>query len=390
MKIAVLSVTKHGATLGQKLKAYYEGFKDSDVSLVCYEKEGRQSDAADAVIFSSLKPLMPDLWTTYDRLLFIMATGITVRMIAPFVQHKSVDPAVVVMDEQAHFAISLLSGHLGGANEWTAEVAQVLGATPVITTATDVNGVPAPDVLARKLSCKVEDFTVLKEVNAALVAGETVPYYVDESLYFVKDYIDTAKAMGITLQPLAIKNSDDEVDLWTAQLATEGTETVETTASLSAEDLIDDKSRVLITDRTITVGPKTLVLRPPTMMVGVGCRRGTEAQLISQAIESALKTAGRSLKSVVGAASVIVKADEAGLLEAMKTLDWPIQFYEQDDMKAVIAAMNIEESNFVKETIGVGNVCETTALLRAKSQTLLLKKTLYPKTTVAIAQVQFK
>lgn len=387
MKIAVLSVTKHGATLGQKLKAYYEGFKDSDVSLVCYEKEGRQSDAADAVIFSSLKPLMPDLWTTYDRLLFIMATGITVRMIAPFVQHKSVDPAVVVMDEQAHFAISLLSGHLGGANEWTAEVAQVLGATPVITTATDVNGVPAPDVLARKLSCKVEDFTVLKEVNAALVAGETVPYYVDESLYFVKDYIDTAKAMGITLQPLAIKNSDDEVDLWTAQLATE---TVETTASLSAEDLIDDKSRVLITDRTITVGPKTLVLRPPTMMVGVGCRRGTEAQLISQAIESALKTAGRSPKSVVGAASVIVKADEAGLLEAMKTLDWPIQFYEQDDMKAVIAAMNIEESNFVKETIGVGNVCETTALLRAKSQTLLLKKTLYPKTTVAIAQVQFK
>ena len=140
MKIAVLSVTKHGATLGQKLKAYYEGFKDSDVSLVCYEKEGRQSDAADAVIFSSLKPLMPDLWTTYDRLLFIMATGITVRMIAPFVQHKSVDPAVVVMDEQAHFAISLLSGHLGGANEWTAEVAQVLGATPVITTATDEIG----------------------------------------------------------------------------------------------------------------------------------------------------------------------------------------------------------------------------------------------------------
>ena len=128
----------------------------------------------------------------------------------------------------------------------------------------------------------------------------------------------------------------------TAQLATEGTETVETTASLSAEDLIDDKSRVLITDRTITVGPKTLVLRPPTMMVGVGCRRGTEAQLISQAIESALKTAGRSPKSVVGAASVIVKADEAGLLEAMKTLDWPIQFYEQDDMKAVIAAMKAE------------------------------------------------
>lgn len=407
MKIAVLSVTKHGAALGQKLKAYYEalagpteptaGAMDvtgtgADVSayegttckdhggthIVCYEKEGRQSEATDAVIFSSLKPLMPDLWTTYDRLLFIMATGITVRMIAPFVQHKSVDPAVVVMDERAHFAISLLSGHLGGANEWTAEVAQVLGATPVITTATDVNGVPAPDVLARKLACKIEDFTVLKEVNAALVAGEMVPYYVDEALYFVKDYIATAKALGIALQPIPVTGLVGETAL---------------AGGISGSDdklVSDDKPRVLITDRMIPVGPKTLVLRPPTMTVGIGCRRGTESSLILQAVELALKTAGRSPKSVIGAASVVVKADEAGLLEAMKVLDWPIEFYEQEDMKAVIAAMNIEESNFVKETIGVGNVCETTALLRAKSQTILLKKTVYPKTTVAIAQVQFK
>lgn len=422
MKIAVLSVTKHGAALGQKLKAYYEALAGptepteptavatdvtgtgADVSayegttykdhggpdVVCYEKEGRQSEATDAVIFSSLKPLMQDLWTTYDRLLFIMATGITVRMIAPFVQHKSVDPAVVVMDEQAHFAISLLSGHLGGANEWTAEVAQVLGATPVITTATDVNGVPAPDVLARKLACKIEDFTVLKEVNAALVAGETVPYYVDEALYFVKDYIATAKALGITLQPTPVTGLIGETALASGTSLSDDTPFSDDILVSDNKPFSDDKPRVLITDRMIPVGPKTLVLRPPTMTVGIGCRRGTESSLILQAVESALKTAGRSPKSVIGAASVIVKSDETGLLEAMKALDWPIEFYEQDDMKAVIAAMNIEESNFVKETIGVGNVCETTALLRAKSQTILLKKTVYPKTTVAIAQVQFK
>ena len=365
-QIGIISVTAHGAKLGQRLRKYF--LATSHHMVECFEKEGRQSGEA-ATLFSSMKPHMETWFKTYDKLLFIMATGIVVRMIAPYIKHKSEDPAVVVMDEQGHFAISLLSGHLGGANEWTAEIAQVIGATPVITTATDVNGIPAPDVLARKLECKVEGFDALREVNSALVAGETVKYYVDDTLYFFHQYEAAAKAQGITLirfNPHTVMGKF---------LCEEGGENV---------------ARVIITDLFLPVGPRTLVLRPPTMVVGIGCRRDTPKELILEAIKDSLLNVNRSPKSVAAAASVHVKSDEVGLLAAVEELQWPIHFFTQEEMAPFIEASHIEESNFVKQTIGVGNVCETTALLQAKSQTLLQKKTVYPRTTVAIAQVQSK
>lgn len=369
LRTAIISVTAHGAQLGQALRTHLTS-DDAMMSsqVVCFEKEGRTSGAR-ATTFVSMKPHMETWFKTYDRLLFIMATGIVVRMIAPYIKHKSEDPAVVVMDEQGQFAISLLSGHLGGANEWTAEIAEVVGATPVITTATDVNGIPAPDVLARKLQCKVEDFTTLKEVNAALVAGETVPYYIDDTLYFLHHYEAVATAQGITLRRFNPHTVTGKA------LVQEGGETA---------------PRVVITDLVLPTGSRTLVLRPPTMVVGIGCRRDTPKELILQAVSESLAYIERSPKSVASAASVIVKADEAGLLAAVEELQWPIHFFTQEEMAPFIEQSQLEESKFVKETIGVGNVCETTALLQAKSQTLLQTKTVYPRTTVAIAQVQSK
>lgn len=369
LRTAIISVTTHGAKLGQQLRAYFTRAEAlGQVDIACFEKEGRTSGEA-ATTFTAMKPHMEMWFTTYDRLLFIMATGIVVRMIAPYIKHKSEDPAIVVMDEQGKFAISLLSGHLGGANEWTAEIADVVGATPVITTATDVNGIPAPDVLARKLRCQVEDFTTLKEVNAALVAGETVSYYIDDTLYFLHHYEAVAKAQGIEL----IRFNPHTV-----------------TGKSLLQQGGDETPRVVITDLILPTGPRTLVLRPPTMVVGIGCRRDTPKELILQAVSESLANVERSPKSVASAASVIVKADEVGLLAAVKELQWPIHFFTQEEMAPFIEHSQLEESNFVKETIGVGNVCETTALLQAKSQTLLQKKTVYPRTTVAIAQVQSK
>lgn len=364
--IAIISVTVHGAGLGQKLRHHFEA--DSNYEVHCFEKEGRASGDT-AEFFSSMKPHMETWFKSYDKLLFIMATGIVVRMIAPYIKHKSEDPAVVVMDEQGHFAISLLSGHLGGANEWTADIAQFVGATPVITTATDVNGIPAPDVLARKLGFKVEDFSTLREVNSALVAGERVPYYIDDTLFFLHEYEAVAKAQGIEL----IRFNPHTV-----------------TGKATCETGGENAARVVITDLLLLFGPRTLVLRPPTMTVGIGCRRDTPKELILHAVNDSLANVNRSPKSVASAASVIVKADEVGLLAAVRELQWPIHFFTQEEMAPFIEASHIEESNFVKETIGVGNVCETTALLQAKSQTLLQKKTVYPRTTVAIAQVQSK
>lgn len=382
-RIAIMAVTAKGAALGQQVAAQ---LRQSGDAVVCYEKSGRES-GDEAIVYTSLKPMMEEIFNGYDRLLFIMATGIVVRMIAPYVVHKSSDPAVVVMDEGAHHAISLLSGHLGGANEWTAEIAQIAGADPVITTATDVNGLPAPDVLARKLGLAVDDFTDLRHVNAAIVAGEPVRYYLDTSLSEFETYREQAMAYGIKVVPFdgaACQGDDlprsngDKVD----QL--QRTDSVKSTGDNECEIAV----RIIITDRMMTVAGTRLFLRPKTMTVGIGCRRDTPAEMIEAAVLDSLANLGRSPKSVYGAASVIVKADEKGLLAAMKRLGWPIQFYTQEEMKPLIAAADIEESNFVKQTIGVGNVCETTAMLLAKSRELWQKKTVYPRTTVAIARVR--
>ena len=142
IKTAILSVSKRGAELGQRIKALVAPHA------VCYEKRGRKS-GGEAIYFDSLKPHMGDIFKTYDQVLCIMALGIVVRMIAPYIEHKSKDPAIVVVDEAGHHTISLLSGHLGGANEWATTIALAIDSDPVITTATDVNGLPAPDVWAR-------------------------------------------------------------------------------------------------------------------------------------------------------------------------------------------------------------------------------------------------
>lgn len=382
-RIAIMAVTAKGAALGQQVAAQ---LRQSGDAVVCYEKSGRES-GDEAIVYTSLKPMMEEIFNGYDRLLFIMATGIVVRMIAPYVVHKSSDPAVVVMDEGAHHAISLLSGHLGGANEWTAEIAQIAGADPVITTATDVNGLPAPDVLARKLGLAVDDFTDLRHVNAAIVAGEPVRYYLDTSLSEFETYREQAMAYGIKVVLFdGAAYQGDDLPRSNGDKANQirRTDSVKSTGDNECEIVV----RIIITDRMMTVAGTRLFLRPKTMTVGIGCRRDTPAEMIEVAVLDSLANLGRSPKSVYGAASVIVKADEKGLLAAMKRLGWPIQFYTQEEMKPLIAAADIEESNFVKQTIGVGNVCETTAMLLAKSQELWQKKTVYPRTTVAIARVR--
>ena len=185
-RTAILSVSERGAKLGQRIKSLVAPHAD------CFEKENRPS-GSEAIYFDSLKNHIGQIFKDYDQVLCIMALGIVVRMIAPYIEHKSKDPAVVVMDEVGHHVISLLSGHLGGANEWTQSISLAIDADPVITTATDVNGLPAPDVLARHEHLLVDDFQTLINVNSAIVGGERVDYYIDESLSNAEHLKESAK-----------------------------------------------------------------------------------------------------------------------------------------------------------------------------------------------------
>ncbi|WP_054748388.1 cobalt-precorrin 5A hydrolase [Veillonella rogosae] len=368
-RTAILSVSERGAKLGQRIKSLV-----APPHADCFEKENRPS-GGEAIYFDSLKNHIGQVFKDYDQVLCIMALGIVVRMIAPYIEHKSKDPAVVVMDEVGHHVISLLSGHLGGANEWTQSISLAIDADPpVITTATDVNGLPAPDVLARHEHLLVDDFQTLINVNSAIVGGERVDYYIDASLPNAEHLEQAAKAHIGEHGMVHVVSLEELASIPCKNESTE-----------------EGSSRVVITDKVIAEYGHQLILRPRTYTMGIGCRRDTPKELILDAIQQSLATHKLSPKSLVTAASVIVKQDEVGLLEAMQIMGgWPIVFYTQDEMAPLIEKEELKESNFVKGTIGVGNVCETTALLAAKSRTLIQHKTIYPKTTVAIAQVTSK
>lgn len=356
MKTAIISLTIQGANLGQRIKLLLE--EDTH----CYEKSGRNSGLP-CESFEKLSELMSEVFKSYDRILCIMSTGIVIRVIAPFIVHKSKDPAILVMDELGQNIISLLSGHLGGANEWTLELAEKLDSNPVITTATDVNKYPAPDVLARKLNFKIDNFNDLVKINSAIVNGDKVSYFIDSDLIHCHEYIERAKEYGIKLNSI----------------------------KLDSNCFVSEKSDfyVIITDKIVDISGVVLFLRPPTMVVGIGCRRGTSTEEIKFAVESSCQAQKRSIKSIFAAASVYLKKDEKGLLDYMRELNIPISFYAEEDIKRVIAENNIIESDFVKTKLGVGNICETTAILQGKSQDIIQPKTIYPKTTVAIVQANW-
>jgi cobalt-precorrin 5A hydrolase len=353
MRLAILSVTNKGALLADKLA------QKLDEDTIVYAKAGRTVNESHHT-YESLSILVNDIFSVFDGLIFIMAAGIVVRIIAPHIVSKQFDPAVVSVDDGGHHAISLLSGHLGGANDLTRRVATALGADPVITTATDVAHKVAADVIAVKLNLAIEPFDQLKTVNAASVNEERVIFCIDPDLCYVENYINQARELGIELE-----NIDRLKETATYDVA------------------------VVITDKDLYMVKPHLYLRPYTLAVGIGCRRDTPSTMIFEALSLACKKIGRSMKSIVVMASAEIKKDEIGLLAAGQQLVVPVYYYENEELRQCICKHQLAESDFVKKQIGVGNVCEAAALLAGKSYKLLLPKTKYPQVTIAIAEANF-
>ncbi|SDE84698.1 cobalt-precorrin 5A hydrolase [Sporomusa acidovorans] len=354
MKLAVISVTNKGAELAGKIAPLLEAKVD------IYVKNGRNPQS-EPNTYNCLSDLVHEIFSVYDGLIFIMATGIVVRVIAPYVKDKRFDPAVVVMDDGGTFAISLLSGHIGGANELAQLVGNAVQATPVITTATDVAKLPAADVLAVKLNLAMEPFASLKTINSVIVNGGKVAFLVDKELDGYAQYICSAAELNV---PLA------------------------DTSELAFSENYD--AAVIITDRNFPIAKPHLYLRPGSLAVGVGCRRGTSGAEILSAISQACQAIGRSIKSVAIIGSTTVKEDEIGLLSAAQQLAVPIEFYTHQQLNECIEKHALALSNFVNEKIGVGNVCEPAAILAGRTSKLFLPKTKYPKVTVAITPVRYR
>ena len=340
---AFIAVTANGAKLAHKLRQALGG----DV----YVKE-QYSTGADEISFGRLRDLVEDVFYAYKALIFFSSTGIAVRMIAPYIVHKSKDPAVVVLDERGTFAVSLLSGHLGGANELTEKIAVILHAQPVITTATDRHELTAPDVIARELELVPHPFEHIKTINAVLVEGRSIPYYIDEAWGRADSYAKALRQLGISAQLLR----RDE---------------------LTAPCVFLSPERFDM--------PGVLVLAPRVLIAGIGCRRGTAEELIDKAVSQALSMAQCSDMQIKTVVSTEVKADEQGLLSWAQHRGAAVHFYGNEVMQKAVDRFHLPESAFVKQQIGIGNVCEAAVLSYNERAHIILPKTKFEKVTVSLA-----
>ena len=310
--------------------------------------------------FQKLSNEIEEKFEKYSGHIFIMSTGIVVRVIAPYIKHKTEDPAVVVVDDRGQHVISLLSGHLGGANELTRKTADIIGARPVITTATDVNQLEAIDVLAKEKKLTIENPTAIKTVNMAILKGEKI--YVHDPLNLIQNNLP--KAEPLIFEGLS-ENLKKDRQVY--------------------ENM--NKPAVFIDDVRLDLPPSTLVLRPASLVAGIGCNRNTVADEIKSLLEAVLAIADLSLLSLRCFASIDVKSNEEGLIALSRQFDLPLVFYKRQELNQVI---NIENpSTVVEKHVGVKSVCEAAAILAAQNGTLIVPKQKTQNVTVAIARIDF-
>jgi cobalt-precorrin 5A hydrolase len=338
-EIAVWAITPNGAALASRIAA---GVSKADVYVA-----QKLAGPAGGYRFESLLPAVAECFHRYTGHVFIMATGIVVRTVAPLMIHKTQDPAVVVVDERGQFAISLLAGHLGGANRLAEQVAAAIGAKPVITTATDVNAVTAIDVLAAEAGITIENPQAIKTVNMALLTGAAVE--VHDPFGRLAHRIPNARGLGPG-GPLV--------------------------------------PRVFVDDRLLDAPPGALILRPPSLVAGIGCNRRTAADEIRKLLLATLREAGLSRASLRGLASIDLKADEPGLIALAQELGLPIEFFGRQEINRVGGAVPTP-SAMVEKHIGVKSVCEATAILATRGGELVVPKRTTRNATVAIARVNF-
>ena len=349
MRRAVFAVTTEGAVLARRTTQVLDG--DNRLFL----KRGTEAGPCGAECFDRLSEAVTAAFPVYDALIFIMAAGIAVRMIAPHVVSKLSDPAVVVMDERGRHVISLLSGHIGGANVLAGQLAGALGAEAVITTATDVEELLAVDVLASEYALSPWPKSEIKALNSALLRGERIRYYIDGSLARADFYRKEFQKHGIEAEFIAPAGSLE----------------LKTPAAL-----------VTLQEREKREG--ILYLRPRRLIAGVGCRKGVDAKKIMDALRTACGRIGRETGDISLFASTVLKSAEPGLLQTAESLGKEIRFFENESLQAVIERYGLSESDFVKRQLGIGNVCEAAALACVQSGRFALTKTKFDSVTVAL------
>ncbi|NOY54331.1 MAG: cobalt-precorrin 5A hydrolase [Deltaproteobacteria bacterium] len=345
-KIALISVTRNGRDLARRLSGLLPECTVYTPRDLVREPDGEIS------FDPPLSKLVERLWPEYRSFVFVMATGIVVRVISGLITDKRCDPAVLVMDEKGRHVISLLSGHMGGANALTLKVAKATGADPVITTATDLSGLPAAEVWAGEMGLVIENPGTVRGINAALVNGDRVGIFSGRP-----GWIRDASGPWIPFENLA---------------------------ELFASDCT---ARVVVSNRRIAECGKdsrTLLLRPKNLVCGIGCNRGTGAPEIREFFLRLFRERGLSNLSVGRIATIDAKADEVGLRDFADEIGVPVRYYARDELNAMPDGTG--PSPWALKELGVKGVCEQAAMKGAGTDSLVVPKARSGNVTMAVAE----
>ena len=324
MKLAVITVTEKGVRNGLKIK---EKINCDVFTISKFMKEKT------LLIENGLQNFFEKNLLKYDTFLFITASGIAVRTIAPFIKSKDKDPAVLTMDEEGNFIISLLSGHLGGANEAAKILGEITGAVPVISTASDVSGKIAVDTIAMKINGKLESLEFAKKVTSLIVAGKEVDIKVSENM-------ENENPQGV----------------------------------------------ILISNRKNIEIAKII---PQNIVVGIGCKKNKEAEKIIDAVKDSFEKLNLCEESIRVFATVDIKENEAGIIGTAEYFGKELKIISREDIQKI--ENNFETSQFVKKSIGVGAVSAPCAFIGGNGRgKFLAEKLKYEGITISIFEEETK
>lgn len=349
MRLSVISFTNNGIALSRKLAESYKG-TEIELFAKCsweeQEKKNVQGEKTPVFVRESVGEWAREQMEEKNILLFIGACGIAVRAIAPCITDKLHDSPVLVTDERGEYVIPILSGHVGGANKIAVHIAECLGATPVITTATDINGKFAVDLFAKKNGLHIADKNGIARISSKVLAGEKITMSIETG--HMEDKLQKPEEVTIVSYPPGQK-----VDV------------VVTTEEREFEALI--------------------CLKPREYVIGMGCKRGKEIEKIEALIRKCMEEACIDKNQIFALASIDRKKEEKGFLAWSRKEGIPFFTFSAEQLQEVEG--NFQTSAFVKEQVGVDNVCERAALRACKiGGRLILEKYAEDGMTIAIAK----
>ncbi|MGH4139109.1 cobalt-precorrin 5A hydrolase [Clostridium sp.] len=318
MKIACLAFTSSGEAIAARIKCC------SNYEVHMFSKVNYKSN-------------LNNIFSNYEGIVFISSTGIAIRISAPFIKNKRVDPAIVVVDDLGRYSISLLSGHIGGANELAENIAGFLKNQAIITTASDGRGIEAVDIFAKRNNLFIESLGDAKKITSMMIEGEDIKI-------------------------------ESEIE-----------------AKIGYENIVEkhESAAIFISSKlSINYDKPSCILRPKNIVVGLGCRRGKSMDEIINGLKEVFKNNDLSIKCIRAIATVDVKQDEIGIIDACKILDCELVIISRSDIVKVQDKFN--KSAFVESTIGVSSVSEPCAYISGGE--LIVRRTAINGITIAISK----